>query len=111
VLLQKDQTTVFLDEVVVVFCHQVTLRLIVRSARKQRNNASKANSDRVAKIGTKEAHCLLIGLQYTVPSVETRRALTRQVVDTVIGTANGTGVNGGIGVLAVVATAPSPTSM
>ena len=37
-------------------------------------------------------------------------ALTRHTPDVVIGTANGIGVNGGIGVLALVATAPSPTS-
>tara|TARA_R110000868_G_C10946726_1_gene767477 strand:- start:19 stop:198 length:180 start_codon:yes stop_codon:yes gene_type:complete len=54
----------------------------------------------------------LIGLQYTVPLVDTRTALTRHGAPLVlVGSTNGIGVNGGIGVLAVVATAPTPTSM
>jgi hypothetical protein len=54
----------------------------------------------------------LIGLQNTVPSFVTRIALTRHGAPVVlVGSTNGIGVNGGIGVLAVVATAPTPTSM
>jgi hypothetical protein len=53
----------------------------------------------------------LIGLAYTVPSFVTRIALTRQGEPFVlVGKTKGIGVNGGIGVLAVVATAPTPTS-
>jgi hypothetical protein len=55
---------------------------------------------------------LLIGLQYTVPPVDTWIALTRQgAPDVLSGKANGIGVKAGIGVLAVVATASTPTSM
>jgi hypothetical protein len=55
---------------------------------------------------------LLIGLQYAVPSVlPIRNTLTRQgAPEVLIGTANGTGVNEGIGVLAFVAVTPTPTS-
>jgi hypothetical protein len=54
----------------------------------------------------------LIGLQYTVPPVDTCTALTRHGAPDVF-TANtkGIGVKGGIGVLAVVATALTPTSI
>jgi len=53
----------------------------------------------------------LIGLQYTVPPVDTWIALTRQGAPVVlVGNTKGIGVKGGIGVLAVVATAPTPTS-
>jgi hypothetical protein len=53
----------------------------------------------------------LIGLAYTVPSFVTRMALTRQGAPFVLTVSTkGIGVNGGIGVLAVVATAPTPTS-
>jgi hypothetical protein len=53
----------------------------------------------------------LIGLQNTVPSVDTRMALTRQgAPDVLTVSTKGIGVKGGIGVLAVVATASTPTS-
>jgi len=53
----------------------------------------------------------LIGLQNTVPSFVTRIALTRHGAPFVLTVSTkGIGVNGGIGVLAVVATAPTPTS-
>jgi hypothetical protein len=54
---------------------------------------------------------VFIGLQYTVPPAEIWMALTRHKPDVPVGILNGMGVNAGIGVLALVATAPSPTSM
>ena len=53
-----------------------------------------------------------MGLQYAVPSVlPIRSTLTRQGAPVVLsGTTNGIGVKGGIGVLALVAVAPTPTS-
>jgi hypothetical protein len=55
-------------------------------------------------------HFVFIGLQYTAPAVLIWMALTRHKPLVPVGTLNGIGVNAGIGVLAVVATAPSPTS-
>jgi hypothetical protein len=88
------------------------LSLFVCAARKQRNNASQPYSESVAYVGAKKAHCLFKGLQYAVPSVlPIRNTLTRQgAPEVLIGTANGTGVNEGIGVLAFVAVTPTPTS-
>jgi hypothetical protein len=53
-----------------------------------------------------------MGLEYAVPSVlPIRSTLTRQGAPVeLIGTTNGMGVKAGIGVLALVATAPTPTS-
>jgi hypothetical protein len=112
VLLQKDQAIVLLDKVVAVFAKKIALGLFFSAARKQRNNTAKANGNRVAKIRAKEAHCLLMGLAYAVPSVlPIRSTLTRQGAPLVFsGTTNGMGVKAGIGVLALVATAPTPTS-
>jgi hypothetical protein len=86
--------------------------LLIGATGKQRNNAAKANGNCVAKIRAEEAHCLLMGLQYAVPSVlPIRSTLTRQGAPVVFsGTTNGIGVKAGIGVLALVATAPTPTS-
>jgi hypothetical protein len=56
-------------------------------------------------------HFVFIGLQYTTPAVAIWMALTRHRPLVPVGTLNAMGVNEGIGVLAVVATAPSPTSM
>jgi hypothetical protein len=111
VLLQKNQTTVFLDEVIIIFAKKVTLRLLASASTKKRNDAAKAKTYCVAKSYT-EAHCLLMGLEYAVPSVlPIRNTLTRQGAPVeLIGTTNGMGVKAGIGVLALVATAPTPTS-
>jgi hypothetical protein len=108
VLLQKNQTAVFLDEVVTVFTKKVALGLFATTTPKKRNNATQPDTDGVA--GSKETHLVFIGLQYTVPPEEIWMALTRHKPDVPVGILNGIGVKAGIGVLAVVATAPSPTS-
>jgi hypothetical protein len=61
-LLQKNQTAVFLDEVVIVFAQQIANNDLCMLSRNQRNNTAKPNGYCVAKSDTK-AHCLLIGLQ------------------------------------------------
>jgi hypothetical protein len=111
VLLQKNQAIVFLDKVITVFTKKIALGLLAVTAAKQRNNAAQTKADSVAESYT-EAHCLLIGLAYAVPSVlPIRSTLTRQGAPLVFsGTTNGMGVKAGIGVLALVATAPTPTS-
>ncbi len=75
---------------------------------KQRDDAAQSNANSVAN--SQEAHFVFIGLQYTTPADEIWMALTRHRPLVLIATLNGMGVNAGIGVLAVVATAPSPTS-
>jgi hypothetical protein len=85
------------------------LRLCADATAEQRNNATQSNANSVAN--SKKAHFVFIGLQYTVPPEEIWMALTRHKPLVPIATLNGMGVNAGIGVLAVVATAPSPTSM
>jgi hypothetical protein len=108
VLLQEDQATVLLHEVVARFGEKVALGLFAATATEQRNNATQPNANSVAN--SKEAHFVFIGLQYTVPPEEIWMALTRHRPDVPVGILNGIGVKAGIGVLAVVATAPSPTS-
>jgi hypothetical protein len=97
-----------LDEVITVFAKKVALGLFAIATPEKRKNATQPNPDGVA--GSKETHLVFIGLQYTVPPEEIWMALTRHRPDVPVGTLNGIGVNAGIGVLAVVATAPSPTS-
>jgi hypothetical protein len=101
-----------LDEIVTIFAQQIVYpNTTTACASKQRDNATKANAYGVAKCDTK-AHCLLIGLQYAMPSVlPIRITLTRQGAPLVLSVrTNGIGVKAGIGVLALVATAPTPTS-
>ncbi len=95
---------------VTVFTKKITLGLLAPTPAKQRDNAAQPKANGVAK-GYTEAHCLLIGLAYAVPSVlPIRSTLTRQGAPVVFsGTTNGMGVKAGIGVLALVATAPTPT--
>jgi hypothetical protein len=88
---------------------KVALGLFATATPKKRNDATQPDTDGVA--GSKETHLVFIGLQYTVPPAEIWMALTRHRPDVPVGILNGMGVNAGIGVLAVVATAPSPTSM
>jgi hypothetical protein len=107
VLLQQDQATVFLDKIVARFGEKVALGLFATATPEKRNDATQPNTDGVA--GSKETHLVFIGLQYTVPPEEIWMALTRHRPDVPVGILNGIGVNAGIGVLAVVATAPSPT--
>jgi hypothetical protein len=109
VLLQKDQAAVLLHEVCAGLGDKVALRLFAAATAEQRNNATQTNANSVAN--SKEAHFVFIGLQYTVPPAEIWMALTRHRPDVPVGILNGIGVNAGIGVLALVATAPSPTSM
>jgi hypothetical protein len=109
VLLQEDQATVLLHEVVARFGEKVALRLFAAATAEQRDDATQPNANSVAN--SKEAHFVFIGLQYTTPAVEIWIALTRHRPLVPMATLNGMGVNAGIGVLAVVATAPSPTSM
>jgi hypothetical protein len=97
-----------LDKVVARFGKKVALGLFATATPKKRNDATQPNTDGVA--GSKEAHFVFIGLQYTVPPEEIWMALTLHRPLVPVGTLNGMGVNAGIGVLAVVATAPSPTS-
>jgi hypothetical protein len=97
-----------LDEVVGRLGEKVALGLFAATPTKQRNNATQSNANSVAN--SKEAHLVFIGLQKIAPSVEIRMALTLQPPDVPVGILNGMGVKAGIGVLAVVATAPSPTS-
>jgi len=106
--LQKNQAAVLLNEVVAGLGEKVALCLFAAATAEQRNNATQPNPNSVAN--SKEAHFVFIGLQYTVPPEEIWIALTRHRPDVPVGTLNGMGVNAGIGVLAVVATAPSPTS-
>jgi hypothetical protein len=108
VLLQQDQAAVLLHEVVVGLGEKVALGLLVAATAEQRNNATQSNANSVAN--SKKAHFVFIGLQYTTPAVEIWMALTRHRPLVPVGTLNGIGVNAGIGVLALVATAPSPTS-
>jgi hypothetical protein len=61
VLLQKNQTTVLLDEVVTGLGKKVALGLFVTPPTKQRDDAAQAKAYGVAK-GYTEAHCLLMGL-------------------------------------------------
>jgi hypothetical protein len=109
VLLQQDQAAVLLHEVVAGLSEKVALSLFAAATAEQRNNATQSNANSVAN--SKEAHFVFIGLQYTVPPEEIWMALTRHKPLVPMATLNGMGVNAGIGVLAVVATAPSPTSM
>jgi phage gp36-like protein len=108
VLLQEDQATVLLHEVVARFGEKVALRLFAVATAEQGDDATQSNTNSVAN--SKKAHFVFIGLQYTVPPEEIWMALTRHKPLVPIGTLNAMGVNDGIGVLAVVATAPSPTS-
>jgi hypothetical protein len=100
-----------LDEVVTGLGEKVALGLLASTPAKQRDDAAQTKANGVAESYT-EAHCLLIGLAYAVPSVlPIRSTLTRQGAPVVFsGTTNGMGVKAGIGVLALVATAPTPTS-
>jgi hypothetical protein len=100
-----------LDEVVTRLSKKVALGLFAPPPAKQRDDAAQAKANSVAE-GYTEAHCLLMGLEYAVPSVlPIRSTLTRQGAPVeLIGTTNGIGVKAGIGVLALVATAPTPTS-
>jgi hypothetical protein len=107
-LLQQDQAAVLLYEVIAGLGKKVTLGLFATATTKKRKNATQPNTDGVT--GSKKAHFVFIGLQYTVPPEEIWMALTRHRPLVPVGTLNGMGVNAGIGVLAVVATAPSPTS-
>ena len=109
-LLQQNEATVLLDEVVGGLGEKVALGLLAPPPAKQRDDAAQAKADSVAE-GYTEAHCLLMGLAYAVPSVlPIRSTLTRQGAPLVFrGTTNGMGVKDGIGVLALVATAPTPT--
>jgi hypothetical protein len=86
---------------------KVALGLFATATTKERNNATQPNANSVAN--SKETHLVFIGLQYTVPPEEIWMALTRHRPEVPVGTLNGIGVNAGIGVLSVVATAPSPT--
>jgi hypothetical protein len=108
VLLQQDQTTVFLDKVVARFGEKVALGLFAAATAEQRNNATQSNANSVAN--SKEAHFVFIGLQYTVPPEEIWMALTRHRPDVPVGILNGIGVKAGIGVSLVVAVTPSPTA-
>jgi hypothetical protein len=110
VLLQENQAAVLLDEVVTGLGKKVALGLLATTPAKKRNDAAQPKANGVAK-GYTEAHCLLMGLAYAVPSMlPIRSTLTRQGAPVVFsGTTNGMGVNAGIGVLALVATAPTPT--
>jgi hypothetical protein len=107
VLLQEDEIAVFLNQKIAVFAKKVALCLFAAATPKERNDATQPDTDGVA--GGKETHLVFIGLQYTVPPEEIWMALTRHRPEVPVGTLNGIGVNAGIGVLAVVATAPSPT--
>jgi hypothetical protein len=109
VLLQEDQAAVLLHEVVARFGKKVALCLFAVAPAKQRDDATQPNANSVAN--SKKAHFVFIGLQYTVPPEEIWMALTRHRPDVPVGILNGIGVKAGIGVLALVATAPSPTSM
>jgi hypothetical protein len=83
-----------LDEVVAIFAQQVAYRsTAITGARKQSDDTREANGYRVAK-GDAEAHCLLIGLQYAMPSVlPIRSTLTRQgAPDELSVSTNGMGV-------------------
>jgi hypothetical protein len=108
VLLQEDQAAVLLNEVCAGLSEKVALRLFAAATAEQRNNATQSNANSVAN--SQEAHFVFIGLQYTTPADEIWMALTLHKPLVLIATLNGMGVNAGIGVLAVVATAPSPTS-
>jgi hypothetical protein len=108
VLLQEDEAAVLLNEVVAGLGKKVALGLFATATPEKRNDATQPDTDGVA--GSKEAHFVFIGLQYTTPSFVIRMALTLHRPLVLIATLNGIGVNAGIGVLAVVATAPSPTS-
>jgi hypothetical protein len=85
------------------------LDLFATATPEKRNNATQPDTDGVA--GSKKTHFVFIGLQYTTPPAEIWMALTRHKPLVPMATLNGIGVNAGIGVLALVATAPSPTSM
>jgi hypothetical protein len=98
-----------LHKVCARFGKKVALSLFAAAPAEQRNNATQTNANSVAN--SKKAHFVFIGLQYTVPPEEIWMALTRHRPDVPVGILNGMGVNAGIGVLALVATAPSPTSM
>ena len=108
-LLQEDQAAVLLHEVCAGLGKKVALGLFATATAEQRNNATQPNANSVAN--SKGAHFVFIGLQYTTPAEEIWMALTRHKPLVPMATLNGMGVNAGIGVLAVVATAPSPTSM
>jgi hypothetical protein len=97
-----------LHEVCAGLGKKVALGLFAAATPEKRNNATQPNTDGVT--GSKETHLVFIGLQYTVPPEEIWMALTRHKPDVPVGILNGIGVNAGIGVLALVATAPSPTS-
>jgi len=97
-----------LNEVVGRLGKKVALGLFAPTTAKQREDAAQPNANSVAN--SKEAHLVFIGLQKIAPSAEIRMALTLQPPDVPVGILNGMGVKAGIGVLAVVATAPSPTS-
>jgi hypothetical protein len=97
-----------LDEVVTGLGKKVALGLFAVATAEQRDDATQSNANSVAN--SQEAHFVFIGLQYTTPADEIWMALTRHKPLVPMATLNGMGVNAGIGVLAVVATAPSPTS-
>ena len=67
--LQQDEATVLLDEVVSVFTEKIALSHLRSAATKKRNDATQPDTDGVA--GSKETHLVFIGLQYTVPPVDT----------------------------------------
>jgi hypothetical protein len=110
VLLQQNEAAVLLDKIVARLGKKVALGLLATTPAEKRNDAAQPKANGVAK-GYTEAHCLLMGLAYAVPSVlPIRITLTRQGAPLVFrGTTNGMGVKAGIGVLALVATAPTPT--
>ena len=58
-----------MHEVVAIFTKKIADGLFRPSATKQRNDAAQPNTDGVA--GSKETHFVFIGLQYTVPPVDT----------------------------------------
>jgi hypothetical protein len=106
--LQQKQAAVLLDEVVTGLGEKIDLSHLRSAATKERNDTAKAGSHCIT--GSKETHFVFIGLAYTVPPADSWIALTRHTPEVVVGTLNGIGVYAGMGVLAVVAAAPSPTS-
>lgn len=66
--LQQNEATVLLDEVVSVFTEKIALSHLRSAATKERNDATKADSQCVT--GGEETHLVFIGLAYTVPPAD-----------------------------------------
>ena len=79
-----------MDEVVTRFGEKIALSLLRSAATKERNDATKADSQCVT--GRKKTHFVFIGLAYTVPPADSWIALTRQMPEVPVGTLNGIGV-------------------